>query len=365
MGSAERVRHIARIIAPQAAWSPGLTADSLRQTAGCGTAISHHCEILLRSLAARTASHDDAAVTAGLLKSADACGDARRAWLSAAMRWSDVTTDTRGVISPAAAEAADLALWTGRMAYADPGWTLKRGPAHAARPPEALAPGPGDLRDVIAAVHHACHTLTQIAAADQEQIRAAAAAGRLLVPTRSLPDTFDIPRAFAHAPGDRVDEVLADYRDAGVASGRANAAVADIASAVRAPSQILTAARSAVLAGAGLAAGYPRPVAEPATVRRWSRNAVGPVERSLRDLGVTSLSVLVRAAAIDRAGQQIILDNGPAAGMRDRRSASAEVGRSAGTGEPFRHVLASGNPGAAAVLRPPTITRTSEAEAEP
>jgi hypothetical protein len=385
-GSAERVRHVAWLLPPQAAWSPGLTADSLRQSARCATVISHHCEILLRSLAARAAGRGDASLSTGLLASADAAGHAREAWLRAARGWNLMTTDTRGVISPAAGEAADLALWTGRMAYADPGWTLDLGPAQATRPPEALAAEPGDLRGVVAAVHHACLTLTQIAAADQEQIRTAASAGRLLVPTRSLPDTFDIPRAFAHAPGDRVEQVLADYRGAGVASARANAAVADVASGVRAPSQMLTAARAAVRAGGGLASGdrsrvakpatvwqwppsdagpveWPS-VAEPARVVRWSRDAAGPVERTLRDLGVTSQSVLLRAAAIDQAGEQIILDNAPAAAVRWRAD-TADLGRSTGAAELINHMLASGSPRAAVILRPPAPTSAAEAEAEP
>ena len=42
---------------------------------------------------------------------------------SLARAWYRITTDTRGTITPAAAEAADLALWTGRLAYADPNWT--------------------------------------------------------------------------------------------------------------------------------------------------------------------------------------------------------------------------------------------------
>jgi hypothetical protein len=261
VGSAERVRHIARLLAPQADWSPGLTADSLRQSAGCGTVISHHCEILLRSLATRAARHRDATLSTGLLASADACGHARQAWLQAARGWTQVTTETRGVISPAAAEAADLALWTGRLAYADPRWTLKRGPSQETRPPRALTAAPGDLQRVVAAVHHACHALTQIAAADQDQIRTVASAGRLLVTTRSLPDTFDIPHPFARAPSDRVEQVLDGYRDAGTASTCATAAVGEVAAAVRAPSQVLTAARAAIQAGGGLAANDRQPVA--------------------------------------------------------------------------------------------------------
>ena len=71
----------------------------------------------------------------------------------------------------------------------------------------------------------------------------------LLVPTRSLPDKFDIPRAFARAPSGRVDRVLLAYRDAGTASTRATAAVADVAAAVGARCQVLTSARAAAQAG--------------------------------------------------------------------------------------------------------------------
>jgi hypothetical protein len=39
--------------------------------------------------------------------------------------------------------------------------------------------------------------MTSQAYAQRERIRTAASAGRLLVPTRSLPDTMDIPRPFA------------------------------------------------------------------------------------------------------------------------------------------------------------------------
>jgi uncharacterized protein YdbL (DUF1318 family) len=365
VGSAERIRHVAWLLAPQAAWSPGLTADSLRQSAGCGTVISHHCEILLRSLAAGTAQR--AGASARLLASAQACGQARRAWLRAARGWNRVTTDTRGVISPAAAEAADLALWTGRLAYADPGWTLERGPSQAVRPPEALASRPGDLRVVVAAVHHACETLAQVAAADQEQIRTAAAAGRLLVPTRSLPDTFDIPHPFAHAPVGRVGQVLDGYRDAATASTRATAAVARVAAAVRAPSQTLTAARGAALARSDSAATSDgrQPAAEPARIWRGSRDAGGPVQRILQDLGIISTSVLQRAAAIDQAGEQLILDNAPAADIPGRRPVTRDLSRSTGTAEVANHMLASGNPRAVAILRPSVEDPAQEAEAEP
>src|SRR6266542_151845 len=296
VGSAERIRHVAWLLVPQAAWSPGLTADSLRQSAGCGTVISHHCEILLRSLAGGTAERTGA--SARLLASAEACGQARQEWLRAARGWNRVTTDTRGVISPAAAEAADLALWTGRLAYAGPGWTLERGPSQAVRPPEALASRPGDLRIVVAAVHHACETVAQVAAADHQQIRTAAAAAQ----------------AGSHSP---------------------------------------------------VATDGGRPAAEPARVRHGSWDAGGPVQRILQDLGVISTSALQRAAAIDLAGEQLILDNAPAADIPGRRSVTPNLSRSTGTAEVVNHMLASGNPRALAILRPPLPAPEQEADAEP
>jgi hypothetical protein len=364
VGSAERIRHVTWLLAPQASWSPGLSTDSLRQSAGCAIVISHHCEILLQSLATCAAWHGDTPLSAGLSESADAAGNARQAWLRAARAWSEITTDTRRTISPAAVEAADLALWTGRLAYADPGWTLARGPSQAVRPPEALAPGPRDLPRVVAAVHHACQTLTQLAAGDQEQIRAAANAGRLLVPTRSLPATYDIPRAFARAPRGRVDQVLLGYRDAGTASTRVTAAVADVAAAVGAPSQVLTSARAAAQAGGSFPADGRQPATRPAAMRWRSREEPGPVERALQDLGVTSTEVLLRAAAIDQVGEQLIRDNQQTAAARRRRLAPADASKSTATAGPASRLLASADTGAVSIRQPRAPAHAHEAEAE-
>src|SRR6266567_3058149 len=104
--SAERARHTAWVTGSQPAWSPHLTADSLRHVAATSTVTSHHCEILLRSLAARTADSGTAGLSASLLR------------------------------------AGDLAVCTGRLAYADPAWTVSSGPGHQPRSPQDLAPIP-------------------------------------------------------------------------------------------------------------------------------------------------------------------------------------------------------------------------------
>ena len=140
--SAERARHTAWVTGSQPAWSPHLTADSLRHVAATSTVTSHHCEILLRSLAARTADSGTAGLSASLLRAADAAGHARNSWLHLARALNQVDTDTMRHLVPDAGEAGDLAVCTGRLAYADPAWTVSSGPGHQPRSPQDLAPIP-------------------------------------------------------------------------------------------------------------------------------------------------------------------------------------------------------------------------------
>lgn len=243
--SAERVRHLAWTMAPDAVWSPQLSADSLRETAGCATAISHHSAVLLHSLADRAMGQGSTWLGDQLADSAAQAASARSAWLHAARTWENVTTDTRGR-SPVATEAADLVLWTGRLAYEDPGWNLSHGPFRPPRSPQSLAPEPYHLAEVVATVHRGIGTLAQLATADETQIRLAARAQRLFSPTRSLPEGVDVPHRYGRTPHDRLDALIVAYRHAGAASARSATTVAAIAAEVGAPSHApMTAVRSA------------------------------------------------------------------------------------------------------------------------
>jgi hypothetical protein len=339
--TAERIRHSATVNAVDATWSPALTADSLRHAATCSTVISHNCEILLRTLATRAGQHGSG-LAERLLGCADAAGVARTTWLHTARAWYRITTDTRGTIAPDAAETADLALWTGRLAYTDPAWIPALGPSHTPRTPQALAPRPHDLPAVVAAIHQATETLTQIAAADHGQIRAAAQAGRLLVPTRSLPDRFDIPHPFAPAPRDRVDALLNAYHHALTASAHATATVAEIATEVRAPSHILTLARAATRRDSEIMANGQQKPAEPEPHN--AQACPGPVERILHDLGVTNPAMLFRASAIDQAGEQLILGAAHTSEPGQKDLEAFGPGRSSGSAELINHILASRSP---------------------
>jgi len=361
--TAERIRHAATIHPVDPKFSPALTTDSLRHTATCSTVISHNCEILLRILATRARQHGSEALADRLLGSADRANQARLAWLRTARAWYEVTSDTRGTIAPNAAETGDLALWTGRLAYADPAWTPALGPSHPTRTPEALAPKPGDLPTVVAAVHQATETLTQIASADHEQIEAAAQARRLLVPTRSLPDRFDIPHPFAPAPYDRIDALFNAYQHARTASAQVTPVVASIAADVRAPSHLLTLARAATRPKSRIMASGHQEPAEPE--HREARDCPGPVERILHDLGVTDPAMLGRASAIDRVSEQLILDAAHASEPGQEGLKAFSLARSTGSAEMINHVLASDSPEIVGVrsLSPATLpTRGQDAD---
>ena len=112
-------------------------------------------------------------------------------------------------------------------------------------PGTAPSPAPTSTRGALSAVHQACETVTHLAAAEQDQIAAAGEARGLLVTTRSLPDTFDVQRPFAVAPKYHVDQILATYRDAGIASAQTTDRVAETAVEVAAPSKVLAAVHAA------------------------------------------------------------------------------------------------------------------------
>ena len=125
MATAERARHVAWLSDSQPPWPPGMSVNSLRQTAAASTLTGHHCETLLRSLARgqRTAGEPGIA----LRSAADAVGRMHTRWLGIARALDQVASSNQEQLSPVAAAAGDLALWSGRLAYSNPGWTLASG----------------------------------------------------------------------------------------------------------------------------------------------------------------------------------------------------------------------------------------------
>jgi hypothetical protein len=365
--SAERARHAAWLYGTQPAWSPHLTADSLRQIAATSTVTSHHCEILFRSLAARTAGGGTPGLSAGLLRAADAAGRARAGWLHVARALNQVDTDTMRHLSPTAGEAGDLALCTGRLVYADAAWTLSSGPGHQPRPPRDLAPHPGDIPLALAAAHHACDTVTSLACAERERVRTAASAGRLLVPTRSLPATMDIPRPFAPASPHRVHALLCLYQDAAAAAAEATAEAGEAAAAIQAPSCVLTAARAAAHPGPGASPGRPQRATPGPAIAGQPPEPAGAVQNLLHGLGITSPGLLQRAADIDHASEQLIIEAAGQGGMRHRPPSPVTPDRSASSPALTHRTRAPGGQPAATLPHDPASGHQHEpleAEAE-
>jgi hypothetical protein len=303
--AAERLRHSVRQAGRRAVWLPDLNADSLRQAAAAAVAASHNSVVILDSLASRTGLDLVGADAARLEAVGGTVREARDGWLRVARALDLITSDVPRYMASEVADVRDLALWTGRLAYADPTWTLSSGPRHQARPARDLAAQAEDAADVIDAVHHASHALRLLAEVHQEQTRSLARARRLMVPTRSLREDYDVPRPHAFAPQSRSKLILTVYRQAREANVEADAAMAELAVAARTPSRVLAIVTPAVGAQVREPADSYR-AAEPVSFE--PPDLVGPVERSLRDLGTRDPDLVSQAAALDRAGEHLLIE---------------------------------------------------------
>lgn len=353
--SAERARHAATRVAAEASWLPTMTAESFRQSAASATVISYNCSILQNALAARTTHYGSATFARKLRASAETATRTQHAWLVAARAWYEIRTDAPAGITQAAVEAADLALWTGRLAYADPDWTPALGPDHVARPPHALAATPADLAEVAAAVHQATSTLAALAAADYDQIATAHQTGRLLVPTvtpaMSADGSAQITTTFTRAPTRPVRTLLTAYRNAGTASARAAAAITEIAADITTHQGLPPPASGMAWAASNEARG--REVAimlAPAAAAATADDQMpGPVERILRELGVERHDLLTRGRAIDKASSQLIDEASDDTAPLRWHTAARRLTASPDVAQIVNHVLARDRPHAALV----------------
>jgi len=81
-----------------------------------------------------------------------------------------------------------------------------------------------------------------------------------------------------------------------------------------------------------------------------------PVERTLRDLGITHPGMLGRSAEIDRSSARLIIDAATELSAGQRQPVATVLSQSAGSAEVINHALASGDPRAAAgILRVVTV----------
>ncbi len=132
-----------------------------------------------------------------------------------------------------------------------------------------------------------------------------------------------MPTPFTEAPTPYAVSLIACCQDTARAAARAAESSAEIAARVGSSSRTLTAAR---------ALAHDQPEARqssrtaPAARNVALMQSTGPVESRLRNLGVTNTRALWRAAAVDRAGEQVVRD----ATVGLTRTASADPVRTSG-----------------------------------
>jgi hypothetical protein len=151
--TAERARQAAWAAARVDPSSTAISVTSWHRIAAASTVTSHHCHLLYTTLADRVAEGHGGDLHSDLRQAAEQASRARELWLDCAREFEEITTEIRGHISPAALEAADLALWTGKLAYANADWNLSSGPSQPVRGGASLMPREADLPLVIGAVH--------------------------------------------------------------------------------------------------------------------------------------------------------------------------------------------------------------------
>ena len=310
--TAERLSHAARTRPGR--WSPAATSAAWRRSALACAITSHASEIVLRTLTDRAAHLGvDRAIIDRLRGTATEMSQTWPTWRTVTNEWDILSTGiyNRTASTPIAAELGDLALRTGRLAYADPDWTPGYAGASALRGRAALARARDDIPTVIAAIHHAADAITRIALRHQQAVRTAASERRLYLPTRLMPEEYDIPRPYTLAPSKRTDKLLTTYTTAINASTRVTEALDELAATTGAPSAILGIHR-----GFARLQAYQRPPDRTDVPHSQARPALPPVtpdqgtqiELLLHRLHITEPALLLHAAAIDQASTDLLAE---------------------------------------------------------
>jgi hypothetical protein len=338
--SAARLRIVAQAGGEEAVWSTVLTAESWRWTATGAAVICHLSELMLRSLAegpGLAANTPEAA--AQLSGAAEASAEASARWREVATGWNPMTTGTEGLIAPGIADTGDLILRLGRLAFTDPGWTPLRSRRGPLRDVADLAPDNTQAAVVVGAVHHALDSLAQVGDADLRAVDAATQARRIYVPTRTLPEYYDVPYRYGKATPAATAALLDAYQAACGATDRAVVALDTVAVTVKAPTRVLAAARAAISPAPDtgerpIVATPGQPEQRSATSTPQPPGWPGSVEQAVRNADSPDLILLMRARAIDKLADKLIAEakqppqDVDAAGGADARGPSAVLARS-------------------------------------
>ena len=314
--SAARIHALHPATVGQAAWAPELTAESWRWAATGAAIICDISHLMLTALAHRASLFDDTpAVTAQLRAAADSTASACTRWREVRAAWQDITTETTGLTAAVIPDTRDLIVRLGRLAFNQPRWTPVRARRAPPRDPADLAPDPAQAAAVTAAIHHAADTLAAMADTDLRAVQQARSADRLYMPTRKLPDYYNVPYRHWKAPATDIDALLDAYQAASAASSRAVTDLDTLAVTMNATSRILAAARAATTStprACTSPTAYTRriePATEPASQPDLAAPATpGPVEQAIRNLGTADFIMLLRARALDQAARKLLTE---------------------------------------------------------
>jgi hypothetical protein len=224
-------------------------------------------------------------------------------------------TETKGLTAPTVPDAGDLLVRLGRLAFGDPAWTPSLGPQ---APAQNLTDRSADgVRFVVAveAMHHAADALARTGAADLRAVRTAVRASRLYVPTRTLPEEYDVPYKFGHAAPAQAASVVDAYQAAVETAVHMVEDLDALAVTLHSPSRILAAVRAAAHPeqrdSRAMVPG--RSVAPPFSPLARELGAIGdihpgPVEKAVRQMQTTDPLLMLRAKAIDLAGRELLTE---------------------------------------------------------
>jgi hypothetical protein len=314
--SASRLRAAIWGSKERASWSPIVTSGGWQWMAQAAAVTSHLGEHALRSLAIRAGQLAGLPVAATQLDdAADGLAGMRTAWQRVDRAWDAIITESRLLQSPAMTEASDLVLRMGRLVWDNPHWTPARCDRAPQRTPAALAAGSAAITSVVAAAHQAVDALTRVAITDTEAVDAADRAGRLYVPTRSLPEDENVPRPFAIAPAARYRVLHDAYRAALDASMQAAHLLDKLTVVMRGPSMPLALARVAAsfqshrrirIDNDNLTHALPADTT-PFMASHGSAGQAGPLEQVMIERRVSDPALLLRASAIDNAACRLLM----------------------------------------------------------
>jgi hypothetical protein len=319
--SATRLRAVASRTAGHAAWSPAATTDSWKWTATATAIVFSLSQHMLITLAEHASRWPACEGTSSLLHTAAGlAAESCTRWRQVARAWGDLRTETHGLTAPEIQDTSDLLLRVGRLAFNDPDWTPSRSRETAQLPNQARqVPDGAQAAEIAGALHQAADALGELAAATMRQTRTASNAGRLLVPTRTLPARYNVPYAYWHAPPRPAEALLREYQDAvhrseetAVAAGAAAVSLGAQQSTLspRVAAIAVTRDPSTSTSGARLREGTRTIRAGTSSGRAETGTGPrGPTERALRRLGFGEDDILMlRAKAIDNAGRNLIND---------------------------------------------------------